>query len=258
MLRYLKFLDPKNLKSPNLETWIMNIAKKIPREFPQDQLSQLRCEVRSVGLQAKERDEEEITCFWKRVTTEFDVPFLKKLVRMCLVVPHGNADVERLFSKLADIITKKRSSLDQQSIQALAFISSHMTAKQLTCHQIPITPELRNMAANAKAMYKERLLKRKLDEEERERENLRKKLEEELQQSKKLKKIETDLSKIEEIQREATMRKRKAEEMEEEARRMRELAAADEETQLSKKRKLLEKQQREERRIMLLGTKKKQ
>lgn len=261
MLRHLRFLDPKNMKSPNLEIWIMNIAKKMAHEFPQDQLSQLRCEVRSVGLQSKETDGEEVTCFWKRITTEFNVPLLRKLVRRCLVVPHGNADVERLFSKLTDIITKKRSSLDQQSIQALAFISSHMTAMQMTCYQVPITAELRDMAANAKAMYKRRLQQKKMNEEEEGRERLREKMEETMQRNQKLKKIENDLMEIDEIQKEAAKRKKKAEEMEEEARRMRETAAADEESQLCKKRKLLEKQQREERRItnqLLLGTKKKQ
>ena len=162
----------------------------MPHEFEETQISRLRCEVRSVAVQAekKKEEEEDITDFWKRITSDHNVPTLKKLVRMCLLVPHGNVDVERLFSKLSNIITKKRSCLDRRSIQALAFISSHLDASKVICCQVPITNKLRTMAANAKTLYKERLKQEKINEENEEREKRTKQLEAELQKEKEINK----------------------------------------------------------------------
>ena len=63
-------------------------------------------------------------------------PIMKRLVQACLIVPHGNSDVERIFSMLNDILTKKRLSLDQQNVKALTFIKSYMTSSNLMCHEV--------------------------------------------------------------------------------------------------------------------------
>ena len=61
---------------------------------------------------------------------------MKRLVQACLIVPQGNSDVERIFSMLNDILTKKRLSLDQQNVKALTFIKSYMTSSNLMCHEV--------------------------------------------------------------------------------------------------------------------------
>lgn len=205
-------------------------------------------------LQVEPLPDESVLSFWQRATSHLDVPILKRLVRYCLTIPHGNSDVERLFSMLSDIITKKRNSLDQQSIRALTFTKSHLQSRNMACFEVPLSEELRQMAQNANSAYKQRKNEEKMKLAEAERELTRKKIEEELQkerqQSTKLKKLEFDLASVEEKQKEATARKRKAEEMEQEARNLREAAAIEEENQLNRKMKIIEKQARVERQIV--------
>lgn len=78
---------------------------------------------------------------------------MTKLVRACLLMPHGNAEIERIFSMLADIFTKKRNFLDERSIQALLFCKSDMLARRLFCHDFSITLQLINMTLHARKTY---------------------------------------------------------------------------------------------------------
>lgn len=252
LLRNLRFLDPKSLNSKNLETYTMNVAKKMPSVIQADQLTALRCEIRSLKLTAKKGDQDVIS-HWKRMTTEHNIPILAKLVRACLILPHGNADVERLFSMMSDIVTDKRSCLDQQSIRALTFIKSHLTAHNQLCHTMPITDQLRERVSSAKQLYKERL-KRQRDEEEKERQLvIQKNLEAQIQQEKennmKLKKIDLTLDEIQKQKKEAIEKRKHAEELEKQARMLREEASKEEEHHTERQFKVLEKKAKAEKRI---------
>ena len=80
---------------------------------------------------------------------------------------HGNAEVERLFGSLGDIMTKKRQLLDQQSAKALLFCKSHVAANGYNCHTFPMSPVLLQMATNARAAYHARIHKEKEAEDKR-------------------------------------------------------------------------------------------
>lgn len=54
-------------------------------------------------------------------------------------IPHGNADVERIFSTVADIKTKKRNKLSTEILEAVVRIKVDLKEKKLCCHNYNFT-----------------------------------------------------------------------------------------------------------------------
>ena len=148
----------------------------------------------------KEERKESVNSYWADVCQNGMYPILKRLVRVGLVLPHGNAEVERLFSMLQDIFTKKRNSLDQHSLRALTFIKSFMTANNYQCHNFPITPALRDRVQNAKRSYQIRLKEQAEESERKAQDEKALKIQEMLnsakEQSKKLKRLDADMEQV--------------------------------------------------------------
>lgn len=57
-------------------------------------------------------------------------PNLQKLVRVLLVLPHSNAEAERIFSILTDTKTKKRNRLAETSLNAICTFRSFLQSKE--------------------------------------------------------------------------------------------------------------------------------
>ena len=53
------------------------------------------------------------------ISGEFRYPLLSRLAKAVLIIPRGNADVERLFSRVGLTKTKLRNSLSNKTLSAL-------------------------------------------------------------------------------------------------------------------------------------------
>ena len=58
------------------------------------------------------------------------IPNLKKLVNVISSFPNSNADVERNFSMLSDIVTKKRNRLRGSTVDAICVVKSALRARK--------------------------------------------------------------------------------------------------------------------------------
>ena len=93
-----------------------------------------------------------IDVYWHKVaqlkdlTGELRFPLLARLAKAVLIVPHGNADVERSFSKLGLNKTKLRNSLGTDTLNALLQLQCNVHD---TCYAFKPTPEMISLCKNA-------------------------------------------------------------------------------------------------------------
>ena len=73
-------------------------------------------------------------------------PVLTRLAKAVLVVPHGNADTERLFSHIGLNKTKHRNSLSIDTLNSLLAIQFNAPQK---CYEFRPTKELIRRCKNA-------------------------------------------------------------------------------------------------------------
>jgi hypothetical protein len=91
--------------------------------------------------------------FWKAVDDTSKFPLLVYLARAAMSLPHGNSDVERLFSTLSEVVTIKRNRLQAQSLQSLLLVKAYMHARDLSCHTFLITGPLPTSVQEAYQRY---------------------------------------------------------------------------------------------------------
>ena len=149
-------------------------------------ISVLRLEVRVLqSSSSNDADDDNVVSYWTRIQNTGNFPVLSKLVRAILIIPHGNADVERVFSNLSDVVQKKRQSLISDTINALVVSRSCLKAKNWTPPTLPITPHFLHLAESAYAKAKLRAEERKQNEEKERRDALEKALMVEIEKDKK-------------------------------------------------------------------------
>jgi hypothetical protein len=78
-------------------------------------------------------------------------PQLTVLTKILLLMPHPNAECERIFSIVTDCKPKKRNRLGAQTLNAMAVYRSSMQAKKLTCCTFNVTPK--HLKMHSKNMY---------------------------------------------------------------------------------------------------------
>ena len=130
-----------------------------------------QCDMRKIPTAS-----EQMVDVWTKVETSGKYPLLVKLVKAIFVLPHGNAEIERVFSNMSDVVTKKRSSLAPQTVRALLVSRSALSAKDWTARSIPFTDSLKELCANAHASY----IQRVREEEEKAKSAQQKRMESEL------------------------------------------------------------------------------
>jgi len=250
LLRNLQFLQPLSKSSAKLEKWAVHVAKAMPTIVSSDELDILRLEIRHYKSETKiiVDDTLPVNKYWQGALELIDCPVLTRLVRASLILPHGNAEVERLFSMLGDILVKKRQNLDQRSIRSLTFIKSDMKCRGASCFDFPVTTSLLTRASKAKQTYKQRLKeeeKKRAREIEQERlKHQRALLEEERGRSSKLMEINQSISAIDAKVAASKESLKLARDLEEKAKKLKEDALAMQRLELQKKNNMLQKQQR--------------
>ena len=79
-------------------------------------------------------------------------PLLTKLAKAILIIPHGNADTERLFSHLDLNKTKLRNSLSIDTLNSLLTIQFNVPQK---CYEFKATKEIISKCKNAMSELKQ-------------------------------------------------------------------------------------------------------
>lgn len=69
-------------------------------------------------------------------------PELTRLIKSILVIPHGNADVERGFSQVSNYLTEARIQLSERSVSAIQTAKDGLKRFENEAHCVPITKEL--------------------------------------------------------------------------------------------------------------------
>lgn len=128
-----QFLDPKNVVNPQFEGWVKTTVDALPRAVKKSEMSNLEVEVRLLQGSISEDPEDKPEEFWKRKSEQ--VPHLSRLARQAMLLPHGNAEVEHVFSMLPDIVTKKRSRLSPTTICSLMVIKSFLQCNAFELHR---------------------------------------------------------------------------------------------------------------------------
>ena len=88
------------------------------------------------------------------------------VVNACLTMSHGNADVERGFSKSGCILTENNTAMSLKMLNARLYVCDGMLAYDRKPHLVPVTRHLLTLAHQAHASYNAYLEKKKLEESE--------------------------------------------------------------------------------------------
>ena len=85
----------------------------------------------------------DISSHWEAVEESEKFPLLVKVAKAVFILPHQvNAEVERTFLRLSDIVTKKRTSLHAETVRALVVSKFILRAKSWNSVSISVTHEL--------------------------------------------------------------------------------------------------------------------
>ena len=95
---------------------------------------------------------------------------LQKVVKICLSVSHGSANIKRDFSPSGRIISDDRTNTSERTLNAKLHITDALKHFNYEVDLVPVTNELLLLAKNANKKYKEHL------EDERKKNELQKKL----------------------------------------------------------------------------------
>ena len=93
---------------------------------------------------------------YERPTGERKYPALMKLARIALTLNHGNADVERGFSKNKLLLTSHRTRLEMPAINGLRTVSSFVSKYWSELHRLPFSKDVANRIRSSHASYEER------------------------------------------------------------------------------------------------------
>ena len=114
LLKLLAFLDPRQCKQLQYSN-LLQIAQQFPNVIKEEEIEHLKDEVEDFKLQTFE----DVSKLEDPVSWDLRYSVLPRLAKALLILPHGNADTERVFSKMNLIKTKLRNSIGNKSMNAL-------------------------------------------------------------------------------------------------------------------------------------------
>ena len=155
LIRAVQFIDPSR-KNGVSEEDIVYAAKKLGVSCDSDRL------LLEWRLYLSEQTKEEVNIpeFW--ISSSHAI--LREVAQRALILPHGNADTERLMSWLKRIVTEERNRLQDTSLNGLMSVKSYLISRGITSDTFEICQVLRVKCRNAKAAYEADLRQRKENE----------------------------------------------------------------------------------------------
>ena len=79
------------------------------------------------------------------VSNEYQYKMLPSLMKAILIIPHGNADTERVFSKMNLIKTKLRNCLVNKSLNSLLAVNCNFNK---ACYEFDPPSEVTSLVKN--------------------------------------------------------------------------------------------------------------
>jgi hypothetical protein len=182
LLQDLHCLTPQARSQPESENCIRRLAQKLPQVVDDNEVTTVLDEWKlysvddiPVEWQISQESNTDgpatsIDDYWSRVISIKNASGLRKysclgkVVRACLSLSHGNADVERSFSVNKKVVTADRVSLGQDTINALRIVKEAIRIQgngQIS--SIAITNRMLQLARSAYSVYKDHLEKKKAE-----------------------------------------------------------------------------------------------
>jgi hypothetical protein len=93
-------------------------------------------------------------------------PNVSIIIKACLTLSHGNADVERGFSRSGCILTEDKTAMSLKMLNARLSVCDGMLTYDRKPHLVPVTRHLLTLAHQAHASYNAYLEKKKQEESE--------------------------------------------------------------------------------------------
>lgn len=186
LLQSLGCLNPQKLETASPQE-IEYVAKKL--NIPEEEVARVSDEwkVLSIAGDAPKEKPKRVDHFWRKV---FEIeqsngkpkyPFLAKVVKHALVLPHGNADVERALSENTSVVTADRASMGEAAIIGLRTVKDTVKfSDPVLCRpeKLPLGKKVLAAARSAHAMYLQRLETEKQQEQQLKNEREEKRAEE--------------------------------------------------------------------------------
>ncbi len=156
--------------------------------FPQDETDELATEILLLRTNVQEKvllSDDDILTKWRQIFTNDHkqlAPRFFRLLEIALTLPHGNAEPERIFSRLKDILTPKRQSLSQECLNAIICTRDVIHAVG-GATKVPITVELKQKCLKSHSAYidhQKQIQEKQLEAAEKARTLLKKKFSEAL------------------------------------------------------------------------------
>jgi len=85
-------------------------------------------------------------------------------VKACLTLSHGNADVERGFSRSGCVLSENNTAMPRKELNARLYVWDVMLAYDRKPHMVAVTLHLLTLAHQAHASYTAYIEKKKLEE----------------------------------------------------------------------------------------------
>ena len=162
LYKNMSFVIPKIALTPDTDKTcdLSELAEKYERKVDKYEVVK---ELNTLKVYFSETEKEKLLGsknsveFWsaigeiKSFDDEYIFPNIAKLAKIILVLPHGNADVERVFSMMTDIKTKKRNRLNPETLSDLLRVKLDMQNKHHCCISYPITES--HISKFGKCMY---------------------------------------------------------------------------------------------------------
>lgn len=196
--KHFRFLQLKNIGKEENAHGIAVINRALPLAISEAQLLDewLLLKLENLPIPVKG---ERVDQYWKKIFSitngsgEPKYPSISKIVKACLSLVHGSADVERRFSDSRNQLTKERASMCIRTLNARMIIKDVLKKFDGKLERVHITSELIAMGRTAHGRYKAHL--------QQQREEAAKKTARERRQ---LEEIKTKKKLLEEQQREKT------------------------------------------------------
>lgn len=159
--KQLKFIDPKIALTDGTDINFKVLIETFNKPFDINELTMewRRLKVLINQEQKKELISLDVEEFWHQISKLEDYSEvlmyknLADLAKLCLCLPHSNAESERIFSIVTDVKTKKRNRLGDDTLNSISVIRSSFGAKNIDCTNFEVTKEHLRLH-NAKTLYK--------------------------------------------------------------------------------------------------------
>ena len=173
LLRACKFLDPKQRENVAEED-LIHVKSQLNFDCDADALL---LEWRKFRSDAEiDTEEVDLPKFWKQIASKDAYHSLSALAKSCIILPHGNADTERLFSSMKRILTTDRNRLQDPNFNGILTVKLFMRNRGYKSATFPIGRKLLDRcyeASNSYMQYLKQKEKERIEAEKKKEEDLK-------------------------------------------------------------------------------------